>query len=80
MIVLFTAGLGLLFIGLKLTGFIAWSWWFVLLPIYLLPAAALTCFTIAGIIWLTMTKEERARHRAKTSLEEYAAALGKRRF
>lgn len=26
--------LGLLFIGLKLTGVIAWSWWLVLLPLY----------------------------------------------
>lgn len=26
--------LGLLFIGLKLTGYIAWSWWLVLLPLY----------------------------------------------
>lgn len=26
--------LGILFIGLKLTGFIDWDWWLVLLPIY----------------------------------------------
>ncbi len=26
--------LGLLFIGLKLGGVIAWSWWWVLLPLY----------------------------------------------
>lgn len=26
--------LGLLFIGLKLTGFVSWSWWLVLLPLY----------------------------------------------
>jgi len=26
--------LGVLFIGLKLTGFIDWSWWWVLLPLY----------------------------------------------
>lgn len=26
--------LALLFIGLKLTGFINWSWWLVLLPLY----------------------------------------------
>lgn len=26
--------LGILFIALKLTGFIAWSWWLVLLPLY----------------------------------------------
>jgi hypothetical protein len=26
--------LGVLFIGLKLTGYIDWSWWLILLPIY----------------------------------------------
>ena len=26
--------LGLLFVGLKLTGHIGWSWWWVLLPFY----------------------------------------------
>ena len=30
----FTGLLGLLFIALKLTGVIDWSWWLVLLPIY----------------------------------------------
>jgi hypothetical protein len=30
----FLALLGLLFIGLKLTGYISWSWWWVLLPFY----------------------------------------------
>lgn len=30
----FFALLGLLFIGLKLAGFINWSWWWVLLPLY----------------------------------------------
>lgn len=26
--------LGILFVGLKLTGYIDWSWWWVLLPFY----------------------------------------------
>ena len=30
----FTGLLGLLFIALKLTGVIDWSWWLVLLPVY----------------------------------------------
>lgn len=30
----FFSMLGLLFIGLKLAGFIGWSWWLVLLPLY----------------------------------------------
>jgi hypothetical protein len=41
--------LGLLFIGLKLTGFIAWSWWLVLLPVYLVPAIGLAIVAVAAI-------------------------------
>ena len=33
--------LGILFIGLKLTGFITWSWWWVLAPIWIPWATAL---------------------------------------
>lgn len=36
--------LTILFIGLKLTGYIAWSWWWVLSPIWIL--AALVAFTL----------------------------------
>lgn len=31
----FLPGLALLFIGLKLTGHVAWSWWWVLSPMWL---------------------------------------------
>ena len=34
---MFLSLLTLLFIGLKLTGYIDWSWWFVLMPAYLIP-------------------------------------------
>lgn len=47
--------LGLLFVYLKLTGTIAWSWWLVLLPLYgpLLVALLIVagCFVIA--YWVT---------------------------
>lgn len=33
--------LGLLFVGLKLANVIDWSWWFVLMPFYLLPGLLL---------------------------------------
>jgi hypothetical protein len=33
--------LGVLFVGLKLTGFIDWSWWAVLSPFWCIPALAL---------------------------------------
>ena len=46
--------LGVLFVGLKLTGYINWSWWYVLLPFYggfiLLLAIAAIVFTIYKLI------------------------------
>lgn len=45
--------LTLIFITLKLTGFINWSWWWVLLPLYgplaLVLAIVLIVLAIAGI-------------------------------
>ena len=39
--------LGILFIGLKLTGYITWSWWLVLLPLYGGLAIILLVFLLA---------------------------------
>lgn len=41
--------LGLMFIGLKLTHQIDWSWWWVLAPFWVLPAIF---FGIAGVAML----------------------------
>lgn len=46
--------LGILFIGLKLTKYIDWSWWFVLLPIYIGPLIALVILSVSGIVMLLM--------------------------
>ena len=43
----FTGALTLLFIGLKLTGFITWSWWWILSPIWI-PIAGL--FIVVGVM------------------------------
>jgi len=40
--------LGLLFIGLKLGGAIAWSWWWVLLPLYGPTALVVLLFAVIG--------------------------------
>lgn len=37
----FVSLLAILFIGLKLTGYIGWSWWWVLSPFWIGPALAL---------------------------------------
>lgn len=45
----FLGGLTLLFIGLKLTGFINWSWWWVTAPLW----AAAAAFAALGLLGLT---------------------------
>jgi len=46
----FFGWLTLLFVGLKLTGYISWSWWWVLapalVPVVILAAIALVAWTI----------------------------------
>jgi hypothetical protein len=41
--------LAVLFIGLKLTGYVAWSWWWVLAPLWL-PITILLGVFLVGII------------------------------
>ena len=42
--------LGIVFIVLKLTGFITWSWWWVLSPFWIPFVLVLVIFLVAGII------------------------------
>ncbi len=44
--------LAILFIGLKLTGFITWSWWIVTLPLWGGAALIISLFVIAPAIAL----------------------------
>jgi hypothetical protein len=44
--------LTVLFIGLKLTGYISWSWWWVLSPLWISVLLALVFITIAFVILL----------------------------
>lgn len=46
--------LTVLFVGLKLTGFIAWSWWWVLSPVWIM---FLLVFTIYFIVFLVSSKD-----------------------
>lgn len=41
--------LAILFIGLKLTGYVTWSWWLVLLPLYLPFVVVLAVFAIVAL-------------------------------
>ena len=44
----FVGLLTILFIGLKLTGFISWSWWWVLAPLWIAPLILLVIVLIVG--------------------------------
>jgi hypothetical protein len=46
----FLSVLTLIFITLKLTGYIAWSWWWVLLPLWIGPAVLIVLFVILLIL------------------------------
>lgn len=47
----FTGLLTILFIGLKLTGYIAWSWWWVLSPIWI--SILIFILVVAFAVWVS---------------------------
>jgi hypothetical protein len=47
--------LTILFIGLKLAGYVDWSWWLVLSPIWLAPVAVFTIIFL--ILMIAVAKE-----------------------
>lgn len=46
----FVGLLTILFIGLKLTGYIDWSWWWVLSPIWITAVVVISFVGIFGVI------------------------------
>lgn len=58
----FLPALALLFIGLKLTGHITWSWWWVLAPIWAPFAFGLLVLAICGLMWLWADFMQRRGH------------------
>ena len=50
----FAGPLTVLFVGLKLTGYIAWSWWWVLSPLWIGVALVLTILAVIfALAWWT---------------------------
>jgi hypothetical protein len=45
---MFLSLLTILFVGLKLTNIIDWSWWLVLMPLYLMPIVAIAMVTVVA--------------------------------
>ena len=52
----FLSVLGIIFIVLKLTGNITWSWWLVLLPFYGVLALAIVIILVLLAAWLCAGK------------------------
>lgn len=83
----FPAALTLLFIGLKLTHYIDWSWWYVTAPSWGIPAVCFAVWAICQVgvlvcelcLRIGETKEETekrlARERLCDSLKKYGDAL-----
>ena len=44
--------LAILFIGLKLTNYIAWSWWWVLAPLWIPMSLGVVVIIILGILYV----------------------------
>ena len=50
----FVGLLTILFIGLKLTGYIAWSWWWVLSPVWI--SAIVVILAILGVTYVALRR------------------------
>lgn len=66
----FTGLLALLFIGLKLTGFISWPWLWVLCPLWIPVLIAMTLLAVAGTIVLYQSVVGRHRFRQRARRRE----------
>lgn len=51
--------LGIIFITLKLMGYINWSWWYVLMPFWLPIAFGLLVITLMGVVALRNRNDKR---------------------
>lgn len=71
----FLSLLGLLFIGLKLTKCIDWSWWWVLSPFWGPLALILVISILAGIIKLILIQFETPQEKIVRLLRSYSKKL-----
>lgn len=75
----FLSWLTIAFVVLKLTGYIGWSWWWVLAPLWIPWAVVGSCLIGIGAIYLvaiTVASWER-RHRRKIAREARRRFIGK---
>lgn len=53
----------LVFLVLKLTGHIGWSWWWVTAPLWMAPGAIVAAAVVVGLVYLPFWLVDRARAR-----------------
>jgi transmembrane Fragile-X-F protein len=51
--------LTILFIGLKLTGYVGWSWWWVLAPIWIPSVVGVALLAFVGVGYIIKDRSER---------------------
>ena len=57
--------LGILFIGLKLTGYLDWSWWWMLAPLWWPVIFVLLVVAVVGLLHLWSRHADRERRRIR---------------
>ena len=73
----FLALLTLIFITLKLTGFISWSWWWVLAPLWIPTALVLAILAIVLIVMVVKeVVSQQTTLQATKAIDQEAAELG----
>jgi CHASE2 domain-containing sensor protein len=73
--------LGLIFITLKLTGYIKWSWLWVLAPFWIpaIPIALICLVWLVATIGLALIKRHEQKQRAKAAKPKFVSDLDRRR-
>ena len=67
----FLGVLTILFIALKLTGVIGWSWWWVLAPLWLPWAVALSALAVIGLaVMFVKAADERKAAKRRAAIRE----------
>ncbi len=69
----------LVFLVLKLTNAIAWSWWWVSAPLWIPFAVWAVCMLVIGFIYLFETPEQKKARKLQESVDAFSRAFRKSR-
>lgn len=68
----------LLFLALKLTHQINWSWGYVLLPFFVIPSIQIACALMARIAWMLMSPASRRQYQLEQNLRDLGIELSRK--